>query len=77
MLNQFTANALRIPVIAGPSEGPVIGNLRMQAMALGALDSPASRRACVAASLPTETFQPEDEEKAWDEAYARLLALGK
>lgn len=77
MLNQFTANALRIPVIAGPSEGTVIGNLLMQAMALGAFDSLASLRACVAASFPTETFQPEDEEKAWDEAYARLLALGK
>ena len=77
MLNQFTANALRIPVIAGPSEGTVIGNLLMQAMALGAFDSLASLRACVAASFPTETFQPEGEEKAWDEAYARLLALGK
>ena len=63
--------------IAGPSEGTVIGNLLMQAMALGAFDSLASLRACVAASFPTETFQPEGEEKAWDEAYARLLALGK
>ena len=55
----------------------MIGNLLMQAMALGAFDSLASLRACVAASFPTETFQPEGEEKAWDEAYARLLALGK
>ena len=77
MLNQFTANALRIPVIAGPSEGTVIGNLLMQAMALGAFDSLSGLRACVAESFPTETFLPEGEAKAWDEAYARLLALGK
>ena len=58
-------------------EGTVIGNLLMQAMALGAFDSLSGLRACVAESFPTETFLPEGEAKAWDEAYARLLALGK
>ena len=35
MLNQFTSDALGIPVITGPSEATAIGNLMMQAKALG------------------------------------------
>ena len=37
LLNQFTADAIGRDVIAGPSEGTVIGNLLLQAQAVGAL----------------------------------------
>ena len=75
LLNQFTAEAIRRPVITGPDEGTVIGNLLMQAMALGAIgDIPALRRV-VEASFPTRTFLPETDSAAWNAAYARYLEL--
>ena len=75
MLNRMTACAIGRPVVAGPSEGTVIGNLLMQAVALGALDSPAALRGVVADSFDNETFLPEGDAAAWDAAYQRLLAL--
>ena len=75
LLNKFTAEAIKRPVIAGPSEGTVIGNLLMQAMALGAIDDIWALRRVVEASFPTETCIPETDGKAWDEAYQRLLKL--
>ncbi|MBR0366943.1 MAG: rhamnulokinase, partial [Clostridia bacterium] len=69
LLNKFTAEAIKRPVVAGPGEGTVIGNLLMQAVALGEIkDIPALRRV-VEASFPTETFAPETDGAAWDKAY--------
>ena len=39
MLNRFTANALGMPVVCGPVEATAIGNLLVQAIALGHLES--------------------------------------
>ena len=75
LLNRFTAEAIKRPVIAGPGEGTVIGNLLMQAMTLNAIaDIPALRKV-VETSFPTETYLPESDGRAWDEAYARYLEL--
>ena len=75
MLNQYTANALRKPVIAGPSEGTVIGNLLVQAMALGAIGSVAELREVVSRSFPTITYQPQGDGEDWKAAYERFLKL--
>ena len=75
LLNRFTAEAIKRPVIAGPSEGTVIGNLLMQARALGAIDGIAALRRVVENSFPTRTFLPETDGAAWDAAYARYAAL--
>ena len=75
LLNKFTAEAIKRPVITGPSEGTAIGNLLMQAKALGAIEDIWALRRVVEASFPTEEYLPETDGKAWDEAYARYLEL--
>ena len=74
LLNQFTADATGKPVIAGPVEATAIGNLLVQAMALGRLSSLAEARQLVRRSFPLEVFEPGRRE-AWDEAYGRWLEL--
>ena len=68
LLNQFTANAIGIPVIAGPSEATAIGNVMIQAMAAGEATDVAGMRQLINRSIPLKTYQPQDTE-AWDAAY--------
>ena len=75
MLNRFTAEAIKRPVITGPSEGTVIGNLLMQAVALGGIEDIWALRRVVEASFPTEEYLPQTDGKEWDEAYERYLKL--
>ncbi len=68
LLNQFAANAVQRPVIAGPVEATAIGNVLMQLLADGAIASLSEGRALVAKSFPTETFEPQDSAE-WESAY--------
>ena len=68
LLNQFTANAIGIPVVAGPSEATAIGNVMIQAMAAGEATDVAGMRRLIHSSIPLKTYQPQDTE-AWDAAY--------
>lgn len=68
MLNQFTANSLGVPVIAGPSEATAIGNIMIQSMAAGTVSGISEMRKLIAASIPLQSFQPADRE-VWDQAY--------
>jgi rhamnulokinase len=70
LLNQMTANALGVKVVAGPTEATAIGNLLVQAMALGVLDGLDDIRAVVRKSFPLETYEPADI-AAWNDAYGR------
>jgi rhamnulokinase len=73
-LNQATANAAGLPVIAGPVEATVIGNAMVQAIASGRFASLSEGRAHVAANIETRTFTPE-RSAAWDrlaERYAEI-----
>ena len=74
LLNRLSASALGKPVIAGPGEATVIGNLLVQAMALGEIGSMSQLRQVVRNSFDTREFEPE-KGLDWDAAYARLLAL--
>lgn len=71
LLNQFTANALRIPVLAGPIEATAAGNVLIQSLAMGHLDSLASLRSVVRSSFDLTTFAPTDP-GPWDAAYQRF-----
>ena len=74
VLNQFTADAIQRPVIAGPVEATAIGNLLGQAMAVGEIKSLAEARQVVLNSAGTETYAPQNP-GAWEEAYRRYRKL--
>lgn len=74
MLNQFTANVLKKPVICGPIEATAIGNLMVQAMALGEVENQGEMRQLVKDSFPTEDYLPKNT-VAWDDAYERFLKI--
>ena len=64
LLNQFTADATGCEVVAGPVEASAVGNVLVQAIALGHLPSLAAARAVVRRSFPLTTFRPSNE-PAW------------
>lgn len=72
LLNQFTANAIGLPVVAGPSEATAIGNSMVQARSAGIVADRWEIRCLITASIETETFYPCDCDK-WKEAYATYL----
>lgn len=72
LLNQFTANAIGMPVIAGPSEATAIGNAMMQAKHAGIVRDRWEMRRLIAASISSETFQPQDK-GVWEGVYSRYL----
>lgn len=76
MLNQFTANATGIPVIAGPSEATAIGNVMIQAISDGVADSVADMRKLVSRSIPQVRYEPQDCQ-AWEEAYKKFIVKTK
>jgi rhamnulokinase len=74
LLCQMTADALGLPVYAGPSEATAIGNIMVQAMADGAVSSLEETRAVVRDSCRVRVYQPRPE-RSWDEAFARFCSL--
>jgi sugar (pentulose or hexulose) kinase len=74
LLNQFTANATQRPVKAGPEDATALGNLVVQAIALGEIDDLASARNVIAASFPVSEYHPVDQEQ-WEEGFLRFEAL--
>ncbi|MBI3666514.1 MAG: flippase-like domain-containing protein [Acidobacteria bacterium] len=75
VLCQFTADAVGLPVIAGPEEATAVGNVLLQAMALGHLGSPAELREVVRRSFEPRTYLPASREP-WNEAAARYMLHG-
>jgi len=74
LLCQFTADATGVPVHAGPVEATAIGNLLVQAVALGQIGSLADLREIVRASFPPQVYETCDTER-WDEAWQRFQEL--
>ncbi len=59
LLNQLTADLTGRTVLAGPVEATAVGNLLLQAMALGEIDSLDGLRSVVRDSFPIQTYQPQ------------------
>ena len=76
LLNQFTADCTQRKVIAGPVEATAIGNILLQAIALGHLASLSEARALIRSSFAPEVYEP-NSIAGWDEAYARLQKVMK
>jgi rhamnulokinase len=74
LLNQFAANATGRHVVAGPAEATAIGNVLIQAIALGHVDSLPALRKIVRDSFPLKAFEPL-EPQSWQGAYQRFLNL--
>lgn len=70
-LCQCTANALGRAVWAGPQEGTAIGNVLVQYIALGEIESVQHGRRIVRNSFPIKTYQPENVD-AWEKAYEQF-----
>jgi rhamnulokinase len=74
LLNQLTANALGIPVCAGPVEATALGNIAIQAIACGEIKDVKEARQVIANSFEIKCFEPRDT-AMWDDGYERFLKL--
>ena len=76
LLCRWTADSTGRLVLAGPEEATAIGNLVVQAIALGELASLEEAREVVRQSFPPVEYEPSGREP-WDEAYSRFRLLGE
>ena len=74
LLCQLTADATGLPVVAGPAEATALGNVLVQARAVGAAPPTLpGMRAILRSGLALRTFSPAGENRAWESAAARLV----
>jgi rhamnulokinase len=74
LLCQMAADACNRRVAAGPAEATALGNVLVQAVASGQLDSIAQARGVVRNSFEVDEYTPQ-EPGPWDEAFARFQSL--
>ena len=74
LLNQFTANACGLTVVAGPEEATAIGNAMVQALGLGVIAGMGDAQELIRAAFPIREYRPKDR-AAWDAAYQRFKAV--
>jgi rhamnulokinase len=75
-LCQLTANATGLPVITGPVEATAIGNLLVQALAMGHLNSLADIRQIVLNNFAIKTYRPQNTDD-WNNHYKVFQSLLK
>lgn len=73
LLNQMTADATGLPVVAGPVEATVMGNALVQLISLGELKDLQEARQLVAQSGQLIRFEPQ-QTPLWEEAYQQYWA---
>ncbi|GBL19573.1 rhamnulokinase [Anaerolineaceae bacterium] len=74
LLCQLTADACQLPVVAGPVEATALGNVLVQAMAVGCSARwPMCAPSC-GGSVTLAEYQPR-QSPGWDVAYARINKL--
>lgn len=73
LLTHFTANALQLPVVVVPENAAAIGNVIVQALAMGHIASLDDAREILRQSIKAETIMPHA--TAWNDAYDRFVSL--
>lgn len=71
LLCQFVADALDLPVVAGPAEATAMGNLLVQAVGAGTLESIAAARSLVREHVTVDRYEPSDP-AAWADVRDRM-----
>lgn len=74
LLNQLAADCTGRRVLAGPVEATAIGNILVQALARGHVESLTAARQIVRDSFDLTTYEPQPEAD-WEAAYQRFLQL--
>jgi rhamnulokinase len=74
LLNQMTADATGLRVVAGPVEATAAGNILAQLMALGEIGTLEQGREVIRNSFEPEIFEPQASDE-WDEKAGRLAEL--
>lgn len=74
LLCQMTADATHKPVVAGPAEATVIGNICAQLIAVQELTA-TEVPVLVRNSFETKVYTPRKDRSAWDQAYLKLTSL--
>lgn len=75
-LNQFTANATGLTVLAGPQECTALGNIMLQAKAAGEVGDIFDMRRIIADSIMMKRFDPKDKDE-WDKAFEKFESITK
>jgi rhamnulokinase len=75
-LNQMTADALGLPVTAGPVEATAVGNAMVQALGSGVISGMADALPMIRAAFPIRDFKPSNH-GPWAAAYGKFKALLK
>lgn len=74
LLNQFTANVINMPVVAGPSEATAIGNCMVQARSAGLVADRWEMRRLIRSTSAPATFRPEGS-GVWKDAYQKYKCV--
>ena len=74
-LNQFTADACDVEVLAGPQECTAIGNIMLQAKASGDVADIWQMRQIIANSVEMVPYHPSGDKAAWNQAYEKYLII--
>jgi sugar (pentulose or hexulose) kinase len=70
----MTADACGCTVVSGPAEASALGNVMLQAVAVGEFENVAEGRAAVGGSLELVTYEPRRGD-GWSEVQARYGRL--
>lgn len=76
LLCQMSANSTGLPVVAGPVEATALGNIIIQLVALGQLNSISEGRTLIAKTETLRHFKPAETD-VWDKAYEHYKTILK